>query len=229
MKPSQTANNRGRSPTRKTAVKAAKRKAPAKKKPKPDPWADWHPSRRLPNEKWEAFVLLIFQATRTGPDCSANHTDAYCRVYPKSSREAARRSAADILTKPDVAARLEWLKEEAERRAIGTVEEADRILWELVSAKLNDYCVQLPDGTRVLSYDENSPKPHALKKVKCRQVTTEDESEVRDLEYEIHDTKAALELYYKRHDHMPATKVDAKVTMTLAEALDAVEAEEAQS
>lgn len=46
-----------------------------------------------------------------------NATAAYQRVYPRSGGEAARRSASDLLTKPDVAARIDVLRAELAAKA----------------------------------------------------------------------------------------------------------------
>lgn len=46
-----------------------------------------------------------------------NATQAYIGAYPKSSVEAARRSASDLLTNPDVQAEIERMRKKAEERA----------------------------------------------------------------------------------------------------------------
>jgi Terminase small subunit len=44
-----------------------------------------------------------------------NATQAYRAAYPKSSAEAARRSASELLTKPDTKAEIEQLRAEAQK------------------------------------------------------------------------------------------------------------------
>jgi phage terminase small subunit len=46
-----------------------------------------------------------------------NATRAYCAAYPESSEEAARRSASDLLTKPDIRGEIAELREKAEGMA----------------------------------------------------------------------------------------------------------------
>ena len=217
--------NRSGSGRRQTKKKAASKKA-AKTKSKPPaktpPVDDWHPSRPLPNEKWEAVVLLIFQATRTGPDCTCNHTDAYQRVYPKTNRKAAQAAASRLLSNVMVAARLAWLVEEADRRALGSVEEADRILWQKVKGKPTDYITVLPDGTRVIEAGPDSPNPHAIKRLKARRDLSGEgdgnaDADFTDIEVE---GLAALTLYYRRHGLL-TDKME--VTGTLKDALDEAE------
>lgn len=45
-----------------------------------------------------------------------NATRAYLKVYPKSSRSVARRSASDLLARPKIATRVQQIKKELHRR-----------------------------------------------------------------------------------------------------------------
>ncbi|WP_397382822.1 terminase small subunit [Prosthecobacter sp.] len=46
-----------------------------------------------------------------------NQTEAYLEAYPNSSAEAARRSASDLLTKPDIQAEISRMRKAAEDKA----------------------------------------------------------------------------------------------------------------
>jgi hypothetical protein len=64
-----------------------------------------------------------------------NATEAYAAAYPRSSQEAARRSASDLLTIPDITDTIEDLRRKADLRAGSAVmsyEEKRRFLARVV-------------------------------------------------------------------------------------------------
>lgn len=64
-----------------------------------------------------------------------NLTQAYLRVYPKSKPEAARRSASDLLTNPDIQARIAELMRAREQRTQVT---QDRVVQRLANIAFGD-------------------------------------------------------------------------------------------
>jgi hypothetical protein len=68
----------------------------------------------------ERFCQLMAKRTLSNTAC-------YMQAYPESSKEAARRSAYDLLTIPDIQARIEWYRAEARKNIIHSIE--DSILW----------------------------------------------------------------------------------------------------
>lgn len=70
-----------------------------------------------------------------------NATDAYVAAYPKSSKAAARRSASDLLTNPDIASEIARLRDEAARQpgyCVLTVAQKRDFLYRLVTAKVSE-------------------------------------------------------------------------------------------
>lgn len=70
-----------------------------------------------------------------------NGTEAYCRAYPKASRETARRNGSALLTKADVKAEIARLRAKADEKAgsaVLTLVEKRRFVARLVRAKVAD-------------------------------------------------------------------------------------------
>lgn len=70
-----------------------------------------------------------------------SNTEAYLKAYPKSSAEAARRSASDLLTKPDIQACIAELREKADNRpgsAVLTRAQKRDFLARLVMARVGE-------------------------------------------------------------------------------------------
>lgn len=124
-----------------------------------------------------------------------NQTEAYRRVYPESSEEAARRSASDLLTKPDILS-------EIQRRLRENAMSADEVLKRLAEQARASF-------EPFLKYDEaNEPtlnlasesarrNVHLLKKMTQRRITRTLADDVKETEVittiELHDSQAALE------------------------------------
>lgn len=64
------------------------------------------PEVTFENGQWERFCLLMAQGVYSNKSC-------YAQVYPGSSEAAARSSSAELLTNPNIRARIEWLKKKA--------------------------------------------------------------------------------------------------------------------
>lgn len=64
-------------------------------------------SRELAKRQWERFAGAVTGWTGGEPSSS---TDAYLAAYPKSRRASARANAARLLARPEVAARVRWLR-----------------------------------------------------------------------------------------------------------------------
>jgi hypothetical protein len=70
-----------------------------------------------------------------------NATEAYCEAYPKSTKAAARRSASDLLTNPDIAREIENIRKAASEvpgSAKLTIAEKRDFIARLVKAKVSE-------------------------------------------------------------------------------------------
>jgi hypothetical protein len=66
-------------------------------------------------------------------------TDAYCAAYPNTTKGAARRSASDLLAKPEIKAEIQRMRSEAEKAAgsaILTLAEVHSFLYRLVKCRI---------------------------------------------------------------------------------------------
>ncbi len=84
----------------------------------------------LQNAKHEAVAQLAAQGI--------DQTHAYLTVYPKSSEEAARRSASALMTNPDVRARVQELTGKAAERATVSLAQAIERAWEIAQQDERD-------------------------------------------------------------------------------------------
>lgn len=78
----------------------------------------------LNNPKWESFCQNYINNRE-------NATQAYLDAGYKSGEEAARRSASDLLTKPDIQTRLSELKRQTEEQGLITREQLIKEIDEL--------------------------------------------------------------------------------------------------
>jgi phage terminase small subunit len=77
-------------------------------------------------------------------DPDLNATRAYQRVYPRSTADAARRSASQLLTRPDISAAV---AERRKARSLSTQITAERVLLEIARLALADHRkLYHPDG-----------------------------------------------------------------------------------
>ncbi len=80
----------------------------------------WVASEPLPDGQQERFCQKMATGAFSNYSC-------YLQAYPNSSVEAARSSSSDLLTKPNIQARIEWYREQARKNVIHSIE--DSILW----------------------------------------------------------------------------------------------------
>lgn len=131
-----------------------------------------------------------------------NATRAYMTVYPKTKYEAARSSASDLLTIPNI---REAIDKEFSRRVMKREEVLSRLS---DMARANHYPFIEIDSDGFVYFDFSSPEAkshlHLIKKIKTkrnRQITGKGEDattwEGEWVEVELHDSKAALELIGK--------------------------------
>ncbi len=128
-----------------------------------------------------------------------NGTLAYTKVYPKSSYEAARSSAADLLTIPNIKAEI---AKRFEARAMPKEEVISRLS---DMARGTHYPFIEVDSDGFVYFDFSSPEAkahlHLIKKIKSkrnRQITGKGDDimtwEGEWVEVELHDAKDALKL-----------------------------------
>ena len=80
------------------------------------------PSEPMPDGQQEMFCQKMAMGVFSNYSC-------YMQAYPASSSEAARSSSSDLLTKPNIQARIAWIREEALKHVKITLEE--QLLWYL--------------------------------------------------------------------------------------------------
>lgn len=131
--------------------------------------------------------------------CS-NATEAYCRVYPNSSREAARRSASEILTIPDILA-------EIDRRVAEETMSANEVLMRIADEARGDmgefWSIQA-DGEPVLDLisAQERGKLHLIKKIKVKTTTrtiADIDVTAKEVDFELYDAQAAKRMIGQHH------------------------------
>jgi hypothetical protein len=100
--------------TRKPKVKPLQAQAPKRAKE-----VAWTPEMPLPDGQQERFCRLMAQGAFSNYSC-------YLQSYPSSSVEAARSSSSDLLTKPNIQARIRWIREDSLKDVKIRVEESLR-------------------------------------------------------------------------------------------------------
>lgn len=80
----------------------------------------WEASQALPDGQQERFCQLMALGAYSNYSC-------YLQAYPNSSAEAARSSSSDLLTKPNIRARIDALRGEALKAVKITLE--DQLRW----------------------------------------------------------------------------------------------------
>lgn len=80
----------------------------------------WEASQALPDGQQERFCQLMALGAYSNYSC-------YLQAYPNSSAEAARSSSSDLLTKPNIRARIDALRAEALKAVKITLE--DQLRW----------------------------------------------------------------------------------------------------
>lgn len=112
----------------------------------------------LQNAHHERFCLLMAEGRFSQMSC-------YAQCYPESGIEAARRSASELMTKPDIRARIDWLKKEAARTfAVDKVELMKR-LWQIVETPVGYVDAESPLAQEVTSetIQRGDDEPDVLK------------------------------------------------------------------
>lgn len=92
------------------------------------------PSQPLKDSRHEAFCQFQVLVSMDGSVLPATHAAVAAGYAPKSARSRATK----LLTRPEIAARIEWLKGQAATAAVLTREAALRILTDLVHCHLHD-------------------------------------------------------------------------------------------
>ena len=145
------------------------------------------------NRRHEQFINEYLQCW--------NATQAYLKVYPKSGYEAARRSASDLLTNPDIA-------EEIKKRIAENAMKADEVLARLAEqarGDISEFVAVDGDNLKIELNDETGQpktKTRLIKKVTLhRSVRTIKDSTFEDttVTLEMYDAQAALQLIGRHH------------------------------
>lgn len=143
--------------------------------------------------------------------CS-NATEAYCRVYPNSSRESARRDASRLLTNADIL-------EEIDRRVAEETMSADEVLMRIADEARGDmgefWSIQA-DGDPVLDLAsaQERGKLHLIKKLKVKTTTRtigDIDVTTKEVDFELYDAQAAKRMIGQHHK-LFADKLDVNLT-----------------
>jgi phage terminase small subunit len=128
---------------------------------------------------------------------SLNATDAYCKAYPKSSRESAAVSAHALLRNPKI-------REEIERRFAErhmSAEEALKLQADIARGDITDLLTPL--GHVDIDAIREAGKGKLIKKIKQRTITKigkgekDDDTEIHETEIELYPADAAQERILK--------------------------------
>lgn len=131
--------------------------------------------------------------------CS-NATEAYCRVYPNSSREAARSSAPEILANPSISA-------EIDRRVKAETMSADEVLMRIADearGDMGEFWSIRADGDPVLDLvsAQERGKLHLIKKLKVKTTTRtigDIDVTIKEVDFELYDAQAAKRMIGQHH------------------------------
>jgi len=146
-------------------------------------------------------------------------TEAYQRVYPKSSYESAQASASELLGNPNIS-------QEIQRRITEHAMTANEVLARLAEharGDMDDYLTE--DGGIDLPKARKARKTRLLKKITSRRVVrTKEDEEIEDTttSIELYDAQAAL-LQIGKHLDLFSDKINIKLEKELNSALDALE------
>lgn len=129
-----------------------------------------------------------------------NATEAYRRIYPRSSDEAARVSASELLANPNI---FEAIRKRIEENAMSADEVLKR-LGDQARGNIGDF-VTIKDGLPFIDFSLAQDKIHLVKKLKTKTKTytlkgDEDKSITEtDVEFELYDAQSALVHLGKHH------------------------------
>lgn len=149
------------------------------------------PKKKTLSDKHKLFIDAYME--------SLNATRAYMKVYPKTGYEAARRSASDLLTKPDIKAEI---AERFKARAMPREEVISR-LSDMARGTHYPFIEVTEDGFVYFDFssDEARNHLHLIKKIKTKRgrkiVGRGEDAETWEgewVEVELHDAKDALKL-----------------------------------
>lgn len=121
-----------------------------------------------------------------------NATEAYLRVYPKSSRESARANAARLIATDNVSEHIQARLSEIHMSA----DEALKLTADIARGDVTEFLNSF--GAIDLDKVRESGKGRLIKKIKQRTITkigkteTDEDTEIHDTEVEFYDSQAAL-------------------------------------
>jgi phage terminase small subunit len=131
----------------------------------------------LKNKKHQEFVNEYFLHNMNG-------TDAYQAVYPKATRESARREASRLLTNVDVKAEIETRLKEKQMSA----DEVLARLGDMAKSNIADFA-HVENWSTLKKLKGQS---HVIKKFKRKVTTGKDDTRYEEIELELYDAQAAL-------------------------------------
>jgi phage terminase small subunit len=145
-----------------------------------------------------------------------NATEAYSRVYPKATRETARRNGSKLLTNTDISAAIQSRLTEVHMSA----DEALKLLADQARADIGDIMEATTFG---YNFDMRKAKEigftRKIKKVKQKTVTImgkgedSEDTEIHTIEIELYDAQAAIDKILRVHEKLPPADVNILVNI----------------
>lgn len=136
-----------------------------------------------------------------------NATQAYLRVYPNSTRDAARANAARLLATDNIKAEVQGRLDEAHMSA----DEALKLLADIGRGDIGELLDN--NGLLDIRLAKSSGKTKLLRKIKQKTITRigkkedDDDMEITEIEFEMYPADSAIERVLKVHGKL-TQKVD---------------------
>lgn len=121
-----------------------------------------------------------------------NGTQAYMRVYRNSSYDAARSSAADLLAKPNISARVEEIQKQNAERAGVTAERVLREIAAIAFSDITDVVHTYPGITELRNVEELPPEVRATIAEISDTLSETENNSTRRVQVKLHPKPAAL-------------------------------------
>ena len=143
-----------------------------------------------------------------------NATQAYLRVYPSSTTDAARANAARLIATDNVKAEVQARLTEAHMSA----DEALMLLADMARGDIGDF-LDISSVGFSLDLEEAQKKgiTKLIKKIEQKVITIngkQEDKEIITTKIELHDPQSAIEKILRVHEKLPPSDVNIRVTIS---------------